>query len=385
MKIRTVRAACCFLVTTAVAHFFPSSLFATPNVVVSIDDGEYAIFQKYISLGGVNSFLGNATSDYFTPRDGVGHGQNFVGGSIYWSPGTGAHEVHGAILGRWDELSRTDFLGYPATDETPITTGYGRFVQELGRMNNFQLGVISWSPRTGAHEVYGSILGYWQTQGRETGWLGFPLTGEADLPGYPGDRWSKFQNGYIYWVRSTGIANSSRTPRSPSNPPQGGRPGGGLGATWPHGNGQPLVLPYYVTPVAWANYSAEITAALDAWRSSGTLVYFSEVTVLPRYSFSGVYIDIEQVDPTEAGVTRHLPAEDVGPYTRANVFLNKNALDHMNSFDRQKAIVHELGHAIGLAHADGLTSGPSIMKQGQQPYNTPQPFDVLVVNLLYPF
>lgn len=60
---------------------------------------------------------------------------DFQGGSIYWSPQTGAHPVWGAVKQVFDQAGGLARYGWPITDE--INTG-GRFVQR------FQNGEISW-------------------------------------------------------------------------------------------------------------------------------------------------------------------------------------------------------------------------------------------------
>ncbi|CQR60559.1 LGFP repeat-containing protein [Streptomyces leeuwenhoekii] len=43
----------------------------------------------------------------------------FTCGTIYWTPQTGPHEVHGQIRDLWAEMGRENsFLHYPASDET---------------------------------------------------------------------------------------------------------------------------------------------------------------------------------------------------------------------------------------------------------------------------
>ncbi|WP_367279215.1 hypothetical protein [Methanosarcina sp.] len=54
------------------------------------------ISDKY-NQPGIKNLLGQATTEEQVCIDGVGHYQHFQGGSIYWSPATGAHEIHGAI------------------------------------------------------------------------------------------------------------------------------------------------------------------------------------------------------------------------------------------------------------------------------------------------
>ena len=54
-----------------------------------------------VVLGWERSFLGYPLTDETATPDGVGRYNHFQGGSIYWTPATGAHEVHGAIRGQW--------------------------------------------------------------------------------------------------------------------------------------------------------------------------------------------------------------------------------------------------------------------------------------------
>ena len=153
------------------------------------------IYRKYLALGGVNSFLGSPVGLETGLSDG-GSYRDFQGGSIYWSPQTGAFEIHGAIRDRWYELSGVNFLGYPLTDETITPDGIGRFT-------HFQGGSIYWSPDTGAYDVYGLIREKWANLGWEQGFLGYPTTGETGTPNGKG-RFNHFQGGSIYWSPDTG-------------------------------------------------------------------------------------------------------------------------------------------------------------------------------------
>ena len=87
------------------------------------------------ALGWERSFLGYPlTNEYETP-DGIGRYNHFQAGSIYWTPRTGAHEVHGAIRGLWSQLGwERSFLGYPISDELTSADGATRFsLFETGR------------------------------------------------------------------------------------------------------------------------------------------------------------------------------------------------------------------------------------------------------------
>jgi uncharacterized protein with LGFP repeats len=158
-----------------------------------------AIDDKYVQLGGASGPLGPPVGAEFVTADGIGRGRHYQLGSIYWFPGIGAHEVHGAIREKWSEYGlEQGLLGYPLTDETITPDGVGRF-------NHFQSGSIYWTPATGAHEVHGAIRNKRQELGWEQGILGYPLTDETATPDGVG-RFNHFQGlgGSIYWHPATG-------------------------------------------------------------------------------------------------------------------------------------------------------------------------------------
>jgi len=124
--------------------------------------------------------------------DGRGWVRDFDNASIYWTPQTGAHEVHGDIRLHYGRFSH--LLGYPLTDESPCPDGVGRF-------NHFEGGSIYWTPQVGAHEVHGAIRDRWASMGWERCPLGYPVTDEHDIPG---GRASGFQHGTITWTPEGG-------------------------------------------------------------------------------------------------------------------------------------------------------------------------------------
>jgi uncharacterized protein with LGFP repeats len=99
-----------------------------------------AIDAKYAALGGPGGFLGRpfdagAGSNEMDTADRRGRFRDFERGSIYWSPQTGAFEVHGEIRVKWAQLGgERSFLGFPVTDELGTPDGRGRF-------NHFQGGL----------------------------------------------------------------------------------------------------------------------------------------------------------------------------------------------------------------------------------------------------
>jgi hypothetical protein len=153
------------------------------------------IEKKFLALGGCNSFLGAPITDEGPTISRGGRYNQFQHGSIYWTPQTGAHEVHGEIRSLWSNEFKWEAgpLGYPLTDEQTSPDNVGHF-------SVFEGGSIYWSPKTGAHEVRGAIRDKYKELGWETGDLGYPTSGEVSLP--DGLR-SDFEHGSITWTRST--------------------------------------------------------------------------------------------------------------------------------------------------------------------------------------
>ena len=163
-----------------------------------------AIRSKWASLGWESSFspLGYPVTDETGTPDGIGRFNHFSkAGSIYWTPATGAHEVHGAIRAKWASMGwERSVLGYPVTDETGTPDGIGRF-------NHFsKASSIYWTPATGAHEVHGAIRAKWASMGWERSCLGYSVSDELAISG---GRQSNFQHGFITWNATTGVTRSS--------------------------------------------------------------------------------------------------------------------------------------------------------------------------------
>ncbi|MGF1524182.1 MAG: hypothetical protein ACFBSF_17825 [Leptolyngbyaceae cyanobacterium] len=147
------------------------------------------ITQKYSQLGGKTGFLGKAVGNIKVCPDGRGRYQHYEnGGSIYWSPETGAHEVHGAIRIKWSQLHwAKGYLGYPTTDELPIGDTVGRF-------SDFQGGTVYWTPDTGARVVHKKLRQAFAKHGGVLGALGYPL-GDSSTINH--DWHGRFQGGKL--------------------------------------------------------------------------------------------------------------------------------------------------------------------------------------------
>ncbi len=148
-----------------------------------------AIEQEYDRAGGP-VFFGNPVG----PESDANGGKFQVferGCSIYWSVGTDAHAICGLIRDKWGSMGwENSALGFPLSDETAA----GRDGQ--ARYNQFPGGVLVWSAKTGAHPVWGSILGIWQGSQADKGRYGLPTSDEYD---YNGGKAQDFQGGRITW------------------------------------------------------------------------------------------------------------------------------------------------------------------------------------------
>jgi uncharacterized protein with LGFP repeats len=164
-----------------------------------------AIRDKWTALGAANGFLGQPVTNEQPTFDGVGRWQQFQGGIISWHPDTGAFSVHGLISELWSRLGREKF-GYPITDELPTANNRGRFNHfRAMHLANRPDSSIYWSKNTGAHAIYGAIRDRWAQLGWEGGKLGFPTLDERDVRvGGVNGRQVDFEKGYIVWSPKKG-------------------------------------------------------------------------------------------------------------------------------------------------------------------------------------
>ena len=123
--------------------------------------------------------------------------QQFQGANIHWSPASGARATRGAIGRAWGAQGwERGFLGYPTSDEICGLPDRGCF-------QLFQGGSIYWSPASGARPVRGAIRSAWGASGWEAGRLRYPVSGEiCGLPG--GGCFQQFQGGAMYWSPGSG-------------------------------------------------------------------------------------------------------------------------------------------------------------------------------------
>ncbi|HEY0506981.1 MAG TPA: zinc-dependent metalloprotease family protein [Blastococcus sp.] len=152
--------------------------------------------QAWAARGSERGPLGYPLTGQFCGLPAGGCGQHFQGGSLYWSPATGTRRVTGLIGQTWAARGwERGPLGYPLTDEfCGLPAG--------GCGQHFQGGSLYWSPATGARPVSGAIRDAWAARGWERGALGYPT---AD-PGCArsGSCSQSFQRGVITWTPRAG-------------------------------------------------------------------------------------------------------------------------------------------------------------------------------------
>ncbi|MGZ4545027.1 MAG: hypothetical protein ACXVXT_06505 [Blastococcus sp.] len=177
------------------ARFQNGSVYWSPATGVHTMTG--AIGALYESAGAEHSWLGYPTSDVVTATDGTGQYAQYQGGTIYWSPSTGLHSLYGSVLSLYTAVgAEKSFLGYPAQSLLPTSDGVGRYAK-------FQGGSMYWSPTTNARILNGDILSLYASAGAEKSFLGYPTQSVGPTSDGVG-RYAKFQDGSIYWSPTTG-------------------------------------------------------------------------------------------------------------------------------------------------------------------------------------
>ena len=146
--------------------------------------GRYNHFQK---ANGYHSPVdGNTGSIYWTPNYGA------------WSI-QGAIRDEWASIG-WQASP----VGYPTTDRMNLPSRPGTFnhFNVIGgyTSSDGKTGSIYWSAGTGAHAIYGAIRQKWLTMGFEQSYLGLPTSDEFAIPG---GRRNNLEGGQINWVSTS--------------------------------------------------------------------------------------------------------------------------------------------------------------------------------------
>lgn len=145
-------------------------------------------------------WLGEAVTLHTQVGDADVYRRGYEHGTVYWSERTGAHEVHGEIAARWQEVGGdASFLGLPTTDEQRLDGRSG----DAGGYAHFEGGSVYWTARHGAAIVHGMVRDIWALLGWERSSLGVPV---ADVIVDPatGAMSGCFEHGTIAWSPSAG-------------------------------------------------------------------------------------------------------------------------------------------------------------------------------------
>jgi len=177
------------------------SVFENVSIYWTAATGAHEVHGSFFGLWGQQGWergpLGYPRTGELPASGGVY--QQFQGGTLYWSPATGPQQVSGSFYALWASLGwERSFLGYPASGELPAAGGV---------FQRFQGGTLYWSPATGAHSVSGSFAARWAAQGYERGGLGFPTSQE--IPNTTGV-YQNFQGGTLTWSRRDGLVRQSK-------------------------------------------------------------------------------------------------------------------------------------------------------------------------------
>lgn len=175
--------------------FRSGSIFWSPATGAHAVQG--AVAGRWVSLGAENGALGYPVGGQSCGLIAGGCAQPFQGGEVYWSAGTGAHVVTGAVATKWTAFGREGgALGYPALD---LVCG----LVAGGCYQVFQYGTVYVSPDAGTTVAKGGLGHTWMSRGAENGAFGYPVSDETcGLPG--GGCSQEFQRGHISWSVATG-------------------------------------------------------------------------------------------------------------------------------------------------------------------------------------
>ena len=150
-------------------RFAGGSVYAAPNSLAYVVRGWLG--DTWAAWGYEAGRLGYPVADEVCGLRNGGCGQVFGGGSIYLSAATGSHVIGGAIRDEWQATGFENGFGYPKDD---ATCG----LRNGGCGQNFESASIYWTPSTGAHAVHGLIGQRWAQLGYEAGRLGYPTSDE---------------------------------------------------------------------------------------------------------------------------------------------------------------------------------------------------------------
>ena len=172
-----------------------AGLVVAPGRASAADDGGQ-IDARWVATGAEAGPLGWPLGEPYDLADG--RVRDFAGGSIFWSPVTGAWEVLGAARDKYTATGGpTGFLGFPVASPTPAVS------DPTGSEQLFVGGRLYASPITPAAALAGPVLDKYLSIGSTASYLGIPTSDVVPL--LDGSR-ASFVRGSIKVVASTGAS-----------------------------------------------------------------------------------------------------------------------------------------------------------------------------------
>jgi uncharacterized protein with LGFP repeats len=192
--------------------------------------GPEYIADLYAAQGGASGWLGVALSDP-TSLPG-GWMQAFAGGSLYWTASGGTQIVSGDMLAKYSSSGGpAGWLGWPYGSGATAATAH----HVSGAWQWFQGGTMYWTAGSGAHVIRGAMKDYFGSLGGLVGRLGWPTSDETRVASGGGGVWQSFTGGSAF-VRDTRATSATWDALGDYYVTRGG-PQGSLG--WPEGNEVP--------------------------------------------------------------------------------------------------------------------------------------------------
>jgi len=199
-------------------------LFQTGSVLWTTSSGAHLVkagpsLDAWSRDGYENGLLGFPTTEAnCTATDCT---QNFAGGVLAWTPTSGAWPIYMGIGDAWKAArAKGEPIGFPLAKEVCGLRGGGCY-------QLFQGGSLLFSPATGAYTITGRILNYWAESGFENGRLGYP-TSQASCGAVQTECWQSFENGAVAYSATTPIETVPAGPMAQGWANFGGS-GGALG------------------------------------------------------------------------------------------------------------------------------------------------------------
>lgn len=180
-------------------------LFQAGSVLWTTSTGAHlvkagALFDAWAKDGFENGLLGFPSTDATcTASDCT---QLFTGGVIAWTSTAGAWPIYMGIGETWKAArAKGEPIGFPLAKEVCGLRGGGCY-------QLFQGGSILFSPMSGAYAMTGRIFNYWAQSGFENGKLGYP-TGPASCGAVQTECSQPFENGIVAYSSATSIQTIS--------------------------------------------------------------------------------------------------------------------------------------------------------------------------------